>query len=104
MSERTVDEIREAILENLYKIWMDNTQGAWIFGDKAPNEDWEPDATLAIRECKQMEFYGWVEILSETPQIPYATVRLTPFGRETWETYLTAKEKEPLISLSQTLA
>ena len=104
MSERTVDEIREAILENLYKAWMDDTRASWVFGDNSPNEDWEPDTKIAIRECKQMQFYGWVEILSDSPQILRAAVRLTPFGRETWEAYLMAKEKEPSISLSQTLA
>ena len=101
MTEKTVDEIRAAIIENLYKLWMEDSGASWIFGDSAPNEDWEPAAKIAIRECKQMEYYGWVEILSSSDVAARANVRLTPHGRETWESFLTLKEKNPSASLSE---
>ena len=103
MSEKAVEEIRQAILEHLYAAWMENTRSSWEFGDKTP-EDWEPEAAVAIRECKQMQWYGWVEIASESDALDRASVRLTPCGRDTWESFLKEKEKNPAAVLSPTVA
>jgi len=94
-----VKRIREAILGDLYKLWMENTQLKRIFGGGEPAEDWEPETPVALRECKQMEWYGWVEIHDQTAAGDRAAVSLTPCGRDVWEAFVKEKERNPSAAL-----
>jgi len=83
-SDKTVQEIREWIMSRLYDTWMENTGSIWTFGI-GKEEEGDPTNEELIRESRQLEHYGWVDIPSDGPG--YVNVRLSPGGREAWETF-----------------
>jgi len=101
MVEWTVERIREYAAQELYGLYMEDSQQWWrVFAptDEKPSET-QPLGRDLIREAKQLVQWGWA---APSPKPEYAgafVLRMTPAGRDAWEAYLTAKEKDPATAV-----
>ena len=56
-----------------------------------------PAGSDVVRECKQLQHYRLLDVLSEG--LGGIEVRLTPQGRDTWESFLSRRESDPAADL-----
>jgi hypothetical protein len=98
MTAWTVDKTREWAMEELYGLYMKDSQ-QWLHIHAPQDEEeseTEPLGVDAIREMKQLVSWMWAETPMTEEYQGRIAVRLTPMGREAWEAYLKAKEKDPV--------
>jgi len=92
MADQAVNQIREWLMELAYDQWMKDVRTQIVVNPETAKEG-EPETGGAFREAKQLEYYGWIDILNGDPG--GFRYRLNPCGREAWESYLKEKERDP---------
>ena len=97
MTEWSVEQTRQWIMKTLYETYIEDEQASARWSETVAATESHPGGAELVQECKQLATSGWITILTQA--YGYLFAQLTPDGKRTWETFLSAKRGNPLATL-----